>query len=161
MLSEVPSGCGAKLSVLREQLISDRDWYASSWYRHGLVATQPLDSSMMSIVRLEGEATVHAISLYRAASEPRFDEADLHLVELFHQECLGELLGLDVRPELSARERQTLELLLEGRADKEIAQQLGISRHTVNQYNKSIYAKLGVHSRSELLATWVGTRRRG
>jgi DNA-binding CsgD family transcriptional regulator len=56
---------------------------------------------------------------------------------------------------LSRRERQTLELLLAGNADKQIAAQLEISRHTVHVYVKSLYKRFGVNSRSELLAKWV------
>ena len=53
---------------------------------------------------------------------------------------------------LSPRERETLALLLAGLSDKEIAARLGISRHTVNEYTKSIYGRFGVHSRGSLLA---------
>ena len=53
---------------------------------------------------------------------------------------------------LSRREGETLSLLLEGLSDKEIAARLTISRYTVNQYTKAIYARFGVHSRASLLA---------
>jgi len=56
---------------------------------------------------------------------------------------------------LSPRERQTLELLLAGNAEKEIASRLSISRHTVHVYVKSLYKRFGVNSRGELLARWV------
>jgi DNA-binding CsgD family transcriptional regulator len=56
---------------------------------------------------------------------------------------------------LSPRQRQTLELLLSGNAEKEIATHLAISRHTVHVYVKSIYKIFGVCSRGELLARWV------
>lgn len=58
-------------------------------------------------------------------------------------------------PPLSRRERQTLELLLAGNAEKQIASQLSISRHTVHVYVKSLYKRFGVNSRPELLAKWV------
>jgi two-component system, NarL family, response regulator DevR len=61
---------------------------------------------------------------------------------------------------LSPRERHTVVLLLEGLADKEIATRLGISAHTVNQYTKSIYARLGVHSRAALCALFLEPVRR-
>jgi DNA-binding CsgD family transcriptional regulator len=60
-------------------------------------------------------------------------------------------------PPLSRRERQTLELLLVGNAEKQIAAQLSISRHTVHVYVKSLYKRFGVNSRPELLAKWVRT----
>ncbi len=73
---------------------------------------------------------------------------------------LGEQL-LDGKPHvrgsepLSRRERQTLELLLSGDAEKQIASHLSISRHTVHVYVKSLYKRFGVSSRGELLARWV------
>jgi DNA-binding CsgD family transcriptional regulator len=54
--------------------------------------------------------------------------------------------------ELSPRERQTLDLLRIGLSAKGMADHLGISVHTVNQYTKSIFRKFGVGSRGALLA---------
>jgi DNA-binding CsgD family transcriptional regulator len=62
------------------------------------------------------------------------------------------------RSKLSPRERQTFDLLIQGLPDKDIAIHLGISRHTVNQYSKSVYARFRVHSRSALMASWMSTR---
>jgi DNA-binding CsgD family transcriptional regulator len=56
---------------------------------------------------------------------------------------------------LSRRERETLELLLAGNAEKQIAARLSISRHTVHVYVKSLYKRFDVNSRGELLARWV------
>jgi DNA-binding CsgD family transcriptional regulator len=58
-------------------------------------------------------------------------------------------------PPLSPRQRQTLEQLLVGKSEKEIAARLHISRHTVHVYVKSLYKLFGVCSRAELLARWV------
>ena len=58
-------------------------------------------------------------------------------------------------PPLSRRQRETLELLLAGNAEKQIAARLSISRHTVHVYVKSLYKRFGVNSRPELLAKWV------
>jgi DNA-binding CsgD family transcriptional regulator len=60
-----------------------------------------------------------------------------------------------IGPRLSHRQRQTLELLLSGNAEKQIAAHLSISRHTVHVYVKSLYKRFGVCSRGELLARWV------
>jgi DNA-binding CsgD family transcriptional regulator len=56
---------------------------------------------------------------------------------------------------LSPRQRQTLQLLLAGKSEKEIAAQLGLSHNTVHHYVKAIHRHFGVSSRSELLARWV------
>ena len=53
---------------------------------------------------------------------------------------------------LSERELQTLLRLLQGDSEKEAAQCLGVSRHTVHVYIKSLHRRFDVHSRGELLA---------
>ena len=51
--------------------------------------------------------------------------------------------------ELTPRERTVLGLLAQGRAKREIAQELGVSFNTVHSHTKAIYRKLGVSSRHE------------
>lgn len=59
----------------------------------------------------------------------------------------------DASPEdiLTEREREILNLLCQGITDREIAHRLCISIRTVNGHLRHIYAKLGVHSRSETM----------
>ena len=52
---------------------------------------------------------------------------------------------------LSRRETEVLNLLAKGLSNKEIAQALRISAHTVRNHLANIYPKLGVHSRLEAL----------
>jgi PAS domain S-box-containing protein len=52
---------------------------------------------------------------------------------------------------LSRGERAVLDLLFVGHSVKAIAKQLSLSPHTIMGYTKSIYAKLGVHSKNEAL----------
>jgi len=49
--------------------------------------------------------------------------------------------------QLTAREREVLELIGGGYSNRDIAKILVISEHTVNDYTKKIYRKLDVHSR--------------
>jgi DNA-binding CsgD family transcriptional regulator len=56
---------------------------------------------------------------------------------------------------LSPRQRQTLQLLLAGNSEKEIAAQMALSHNTIHHYVKAIHRHFGVSSRSELLARWV------
>jgi len=53
------------------------------------------------------------------------------------------------RPDLSAREVQVLELIVQGLANKQIAYSLGIAEHTVKNHVKSILSKLGVQDRTQ------------
>jgi DNA-binding CsgD family transcriptional regulator len=53
---------------------------------------------------------------------------------------------------LTARQRELVDLALEGLSDKAIARRLGISDHTVGNHFRAIYAQLGVSKRSQLIA---------
>jgi DNA-binding CsgD family transcriptional regulator len=59
---------------------------------------------------------------------------------------------------LTPREREVATLVVDGLADREIAERLHLSRHTVSQYVKRIYRKLGVHSRVALARLLFGRR---
>lgn len=54
----------------------------------------------------------------------------------------------------SPRLKGVLHLLLKGQPEKEIAHELGLAAPTVHDYVKQIFRRLGVHSRSELMALW-------
>jgi DNA-binding CsgD family transcriptional regulator len=53
---------------------------------------------------------------------------------------------------LTDRQRELVELALEGLSDKAIALRLSISDHTVGNHFRAIYAQLGVGKRSQLIA---------
>lgn len=53
---------------------------------------------------------------------------------------------------LTGRELDCMRLICKGRSKRYIAEELGISENTVRSYARSLYAKLGIHSRDELMA---------
>lgn len=57
------------------------------------------------------------------------------------------------RPNLTAREREVLALLVAGRARSEIARELVISRKTVAKHIEHVLAKLDVHSEAQAVAS--------
>jgi DNA-binding CsgD family transcriptional regulator len=57
---------------------------------------------------------------------------------------------------LTARERELVELVLEGIDTRELARRMFISRYTVNDHLKSVFAKLGIRSRRELVTGLFG-----
>ena len=57
-----------------------------------------------------------------------------------------------IKTELSPRMEQTLQHLLNGDSEKQVARKLLLSQHTVHVYVKAIYRRYGVSSRGELLA---------
>jgi DNA-binding CsgD family transcriptional regulator len=56
---------------------------------------------------------------------------------------------------ISPRMRQTLERLVAGDSERQIALKLKISPHTVHVYVKQLYKRFGASSRGELLAKFV------
>lgn len=62
----------------------------------------------------------------------------------------GEGMGEESLPEpLTPREKEVLQQMAEGLANKQIALALGISEHTVKFHLSALYAKLGAASRTE------------
>lgn len=67
---------------------------------------------------------------------------------------IEDVLGLVSRASgLTPRERELVALLLEGLDTRELGQRLFISRHTVQDHLKSVFLKLGVRSRRELVSS--------
>jgi DNA-binding NarL/FixJ family response regulator len=60
---------------------------------------------------------------------------------------------------LSLRENQVVDLVSQGKLNKEIAFQLHLSEMTIKVYMSKIFQKVGVTNRTEL-AVWALTRRR-
>jgi DNA-binding NarL/FixJ family response regulator len=58
---------------------------------------------------------------------------------------------------LTSREREVLDLVAQGRTNRQIAEQLTLSLHTIRNHVQSILRKLGAHSKLEAVA--VASRR--
>ncbi len=58
--------------------------------------------------------------------------------------------GQQVTPDLRARERETLQLLAEGKTSKEVAERMCIAVSTVETHRRQIMAKLDLHTVAEL-----------
>lgn len=59
---------------------------------------------------------------------------------------------------LTDRERAVLALLVRGLSKKQVAADLGVSTHTVHSHIRSVYEKLGVHTRSQAVARAIRER---
>jgi two-component system response regulator NreC len=71
--------------------------------------------------------------------------------ELIEIMTRGESLDEEDYEKLTRRERQVLKLLAEGKTSREIAKYLGVSLKTAMTHRTNLMAKLGVHSRAELI----------
>lgn len=59
--------------------------------------------------------------------------------------------GISVLAQLTRRQRVVLRLLVDGLDMREIGRELGVSEHTVRTHMQNLYARLGCHSRLELV----------
>jgi DNA-binding CsgD family transcriptional regulator len=148
------------LSVIRRvDVINNKAWYSSPYVTE-LRRPARLDDGIYTGRLLEGQHG-DGVGVHRAWGDPPFTEEDRELTRLFHDEVLSRFAlpghGLDV-VRLSPRERQMLTALLAGQRRKEIAVDLGLSAHTVNEYVRSLYRRLGVSGLPELYQRY-GARR--
>ena len=84
------------------------------------------------------------------------DENSCHCTYLLHPSRITHKFGkvfnqLD-KTRLTHREMEITVLICQGRAAREIADEIHLSYHTVRNHIKSIYSKLGVSTRGELLS---------
>jgi DNA-binding CsgD family transcriptional regulator len=107
-------------------------------------------------------------------AEPCFSSAHCELTQLIHSELRWAWLSNPVVPprwlepepvrpqvEVAPRLRRVLVRMLAGDSEKQIANSLGLSRHTIHEYVRALYRTLEVSSRSELMAKFVSAERVG
>jgi DNA-binding CsgD family transcriptional regulator len=149
----------------REQFVSDAEWYASAEFNE-YHRQSGIDDFLAAVAPMTG-ASVLAVTSSRALHSPRFESRERRLGRIFFRE-LGRHFGVNLllRPGqdveiLPPRLRQTLECLLDGDSEKQVALRLGLSRHTVHDYVKALYRHFEVSSRGELMARHVRDRHDG
>jgi DNA-binding NarL/FixJ family response regulator len=116
------------------------DSNARAW---GVISSSATGDELAAAVRAVGEGLwVGAPALVRGLMRSQWD---------------GNSSGEEplVEP-LTAREREVLQWIAEGLANKQIAMKLGISEHTVKFHLSSLYAKLNVASRTEAVKRGLG-----
>lgn len=92
---------------------------------------------------------------------------DLELVGAVKQVAAGETVldpnlqlpgPSDGKARLTPREMEVLQLIAEGRSNKEIAAHLGLSVNTVSVHRANIMGELGIHKTAELVAYAIRNR---
>jgi DNA-binding CsgD family transcriptional regulator len=106
----------------------------------------------MAVELVTGETGIVHAHLSAIATE---DEALVAVLELERE---SPAIPLEALAALTPRESEVATLVVEGLADREIAERLCLSHHTVSQYVKRIYRKLGVDSRVGLTRQLLVTR---
>ena len=115
------------------------------------------DFSVWGVLSPDASSEELAAAL-RALAEGLWVGSPVLMQNLLERHELPELEDAElVTNPLTEREREVLQLVAEGLANKQVALSLSISEHTVKFHLSSLYAKLGVTSRTE--AVRAGARR--
>lgn len=100
-----------------------------------------------SVHEMEVVSAIRAVSRDRVYIDPGVTRP---LVSAF-VETSQKLGGDDGYSELTEREKEMLPLIAGGQTNKEIAQALRLSEHTVHNHRAHLMEKLGMHDRTQLL----------
>jgi DNA-binding CsgD family transcriptional regulator len=137
------------VTCTRDQLLSDRDWYRSEHVQEYRRAAD-VDSCIYTGAIIDGRVAV-CLSFHRPWGDRPFDARTRELVEIFHRETLW-MHAQPATATLPPRQRQVLERLARGASEKQIADELSLSPHTVHDYVKALHRRFGASNRAQLLA---------
>ncbi len=139
-------------SVSAVSLLNGRKDYAILFLTDNVDSVRPLlNSKVRTWGVLSTDATEDELAAAIHAVGQGLWVGALGLVEgLLRFQRAGESSGEEslIEP-LTAREKEVLQLMAQGLANKQIALSLAISEHTVKFHLSSLYAKLGISSRTE------------
>ncbi|SHI45475.1 regulatory protein, luxR family [Rubritalea squalenifaciens DSM 18772] len=149
---------GSSRSFTRRDVITDEEWQ-NHWI-HREFHQKNGDSELMFVVYSVDSACESYIVFYRGIGEAPFTVEEREFaftasmgIGVLHKRMM-QLRGaaLPSTRLLSPQEKAVLNLLIQGRRDKEVALSLGISPTTVNKHLSSIYRKFGVSGKFDLIA---------
>ena len=102
---------------------------------------------------LKGADTADVLRTVRAVADGQalFGPAIARRLTSFFQHAQGKGLSVSPFPDLTAREREVLDLIAEGLDNRQIASRLYISGKTVSNHISNIFAKLHVADRAQAI----------
>lgn len=100
---------------------------------------------------LKRTSTTSVLDALRSVAQGR-TYLDPGLGEITWSEILQEPAPADRLAPLTPRERQVFERVARGETHREIGEQLGIGKKSVDTYRARVYQKLGIASRAELVS---------
>ncbi len=129
----------ADVKVLALSMHADQQ-FVEGMLKAGAIGYLPKDCASEELVR-----AVHTV----ASNETYLS---LRVADVVRRDYLRRAKKVDTSglPTLTARERETLQLLAEGRTTKEIALHLDVSAKTIETYRQHIMQKLNLYSLAEL-----------
>jgi DNA-binding CsgD family transcriptional regulator len=154
------------LTAIRKDFVDDERWYSSP---HLEEYRRPanIDDALFSILQGANRGDALVLCAFRAweggAHPARFASRERLVLDALHngldwiykaEEATQRLTRASA---LAPRLRQTLEYLLAGHTERQVALKMSLSVHTVHDYVKALYVHFGVSSRGELISRWMQT----
>ena len=144
---------GTDFTCTRQELVDDDTWNASA-FRANVSSVAGWDQTLFSHTMISPPGYINGLDFMRASGKPPFSSREVNTLHFAH----AELARLWRRPDplnvhtIPDRQREVLDRIRRGQGRKAIAQGMGISQHTVHDYEKSLFERAGVSGRGELLA---------
>ncbi len=101
------------------------------------------------------EEVVHSIIGVMEGGAPMTGQIARRVIEAFRKPANN---GISESHQLTEREREVIQLIATGYANKEIASQLGVAVSTIRRHIENIYSKLHVHCRTQAAAKYLGAK---
>ena len=141
----------------RRCLVEDAVWNKSPNVNE-LRRPAHLDDCIYSHYHLRTAGFAMGMAFHRPLGSRRFTIRERMIVHLMHE--FNPLYNRDhvsqsMTADIPQRMQQVLDLLKAGFSEKEAANYLEISHHTVHVHVKNLYKHFAVRSRGELLSLWV------
>lgn len=156
--------------------ISPEEYFDSEYYNHFYKHTNIVDETRFIVPLDDDDAGSMQILAARAGDLPGFQDFELALLGAFHplvaEYCrmhfdrsgqayrdspqradmfdLRDKIAALPGAQLTAREIDTVELMLKGHSTKSVARVLNIDDGTVSNHKRNIYQKLDIHSQAQL-----------
>jgi DNA-binding CsgD family transcriptional regulator len=144
-------------ALRRRDVIEDSEWFETELHRDVHLPIR-LDDVLVGMRSLTSDGVLRSVVFKKRVGARPFsiEDRDLLHLALLQSRCWDERADGRELKLLAPRERQVLQVLLSGQSEKEAAHSLGVTPSTLHTYVKLIYRKLGVRSRPELLARYLG-----
>ncbi len=150
-------------TALREEIRGDDEWYRSPIF-NDVFRPAHLDGFVMSFsLNAQTGSLVMLVTSQDASDSAPTSRAQAIVALLMRQ--IAPLVGTSLATRaqnglrgLSPRLRQTLERLLAGDSEKQVARQLDLHPATVHEYVGDLYRRFRVDSRAELMAYFIARR---
>jgi len=105
---------------------------------------------------MRAEELIAAVQEVHDGGSPMTGSIARKVVQAFNKSAPAVKTGSRPEEELTEREQTVLEHLAQGFLYKEIAEEMGVSWHTVHTHIRHIYEKFHVRSRGEAVAKYLG-----